>query len=214
MASELGEELMSIGEFARLARRHPKALRGYEREGLLRPIEVDALTGYRRYNSSQLAIGRLIAMLRGTDMSLTDISLVLNDLGVDTAQATERLGAHLESLEQRHTSRRSLVRHVHALLRKEPNRCTPSRPDMCRVMSIQRRFLAPETDPFIEGFTAIDAEVESLLKGMPSGPVDVCRVVQELVIPAQRRPGALSCWVPKFSVSWNRTGEVGIVESW
>lgn len=40
-----------------------------------------------------------------------------------------------------------------------------------------------------EGFTAIDTDVESLLKGMPSAPVDICRVVQGLVTPAHLAEG-------------------------
>jgi DNA-binding transcriptional MerR regulator len=172
--SDHRDEQVTIGDFARLARLTPKALRVYEREGLLLPVEVDALTGYRRYDPSQLAIARLIAMLRGTDMSLADIRLVLDDLAIEPNQATERLGAHLETLEQQHTSRRSLVRHIHALLRKEPEpmyttstRHVPAQ----RVMSIQRRLRAPETDPFVEEAKA--AFRAALGDWKPTGPFTV-----------------------------------------
>jgi DNA-binding transcriptional MerR regulator len=168
------DEQVTIGEFARLARLTPKALRVYEREGVLRPLDVDAFTGYRRYDPSQLAMARLIAMLRGTDMSLSDIRLVLDDLAIEPFRATERLGAHLESLEQQHTSRRSLVRHIHALLRKEPEpmyttstRHVPAQ----RVMSIQRRLRAPETDPFVEEAKA--AFRAALGDRKPTGPFTV-----------------------------------------
>ena len=43
-----------IGEFFRLARVSVKALRHYDRLGLLRPIEVDRFTNYRRYSLDQL----------------------------------------------------------------------------------------------------------------------------------------------------------------
>jgi DNA-binding transcriptional MerR regulator len=46
--------LVSIGEFARLSRLSPKALRLYDELGLLVPAEVDAETGYRWYADTQL----------------------------------------------------------------------------------------------------------------------------------------------------------------
>jgi DNA-binding transcriptional MerR regulator len=47
-------EEMSIGEFARRSRLSPKALRLYERLGLLSPARVDELSGYRYYEDAQL----------------------------------------------------------------------------------------------------------------------------------------------------------------
>lgn len=43
------EALLSIGAFARRARLSHKALRLYDRHGLLPPDHVDAVTGYRYY---------------------------------------------------------------------------------------------------------------------------------------------------------------------
>jgi Transglutaminase-like superfamily len=40
-----------------------------------------------------------------------------------------------------------------------------------------------------EVFTAIDSDVESLLAGLPSTPVDICRIVQGLVVPAHLADG-------------------------
>jgi MerR family regulatory protein len=50
--------LVSIGEFARLSRLSPKALRLYDELGLLVPAEVDAETGYRWYADTQLERAR------------------------------------------------------------------------------------------------------------------------------------------------------------
>lgn len=166
--------LLSIGEFARLARLTPKALRVYEQAGLLRPVEIDAATSYRYYDPEQLLVARLIALLRGVDMSLVHIAALLRDLHVETEHARQRLGEHLESLEAKHSNRRSLVRHIHALLRGEPalmytieTRHVPAQ----RVMSIQRRLFAPETDPFVE---EAKAAFTTLLDGRRStGPFTV-----------------------------------------
>jgi hypothetical protein len=46
--------LLGIGVFARRSRLSPKALRLYDRLGLLVPAHVDEESGYRRYDESQL----------------------------------------------------------------------------------------------------------------------------------------------------------------
>jgi DNA-binding transcriptional MerR regulator len=160
-----GGELLSSGEFARRSHLSAKALRIYGEIGLLQPLEVDRANGYRRYGVAQLRTARLIAMLRGVDMSLAEIGSLLRDLDEDVAPATERLGDHLLSLEARHTSRRSLVRHIHAILREEDRpmfaiaiRHVPAR----RMMSVQRRLRASETDAFAR-------EAKELFAAHPSG---------------------------------------------
>ncbi|GAA3881622.1 MerR family transcriptional regulator [Saccharothrix violaceirubra] len=68
---------MSIGEFARRSRLSPKALRLYERQGLLVPTAVDPVTGYRSYAEDQLDAARLIGRLRRLDMPLAVVGAVL-----------------------------------------------------------------------------------------------------------------------------------------
>ena len=92
-------------------------------------------------------------MLRGADMSLAEIGLLLADLDRDRELATARLERHLDELEARHTSRRFLIRHIHAILREEDQPTFPIEMRHVaaqRVMSIQRRLRAPETDVFID----------------------------------------------------------------
>ena len=103
---------------------------------------MDSSNGYRHYRGEQLATARLIAMLRGIDMSLSEVGELLVDLSQSPGVAGQRLNAHLFELENRHTSRRSLVRHIYAILREEEHpmftiqtRSLSAR----RVMSIQRR---------------------------------------------------------------------------
>jgi DNA-binding transcriptional MerR regulator len=72
-----GGRLLSIGVFARRSRLSPKALRLYDRLGLLTPAHTDRDNGYRHYREGQLAIARLIAMLRRLDMPLAQIATVV-----------------------------------------------------------------------------------------------------------------------------------------
>ncbi|MGB9484040.1 MAG: MerR family transcriptional regulator [Candidatus Dormiibacterota bacterium] len=164
-------QTLSSGEFTRQSRLSAKALRIYDQIGLLRPGEVDPSNGYRRYRVDQLPTARLIAMLRGVDMSLAEIGWLLADLGQDHELAAQRLNSHLTELEARHTSRRTLVRHLHAILREVESpmftvqtRHVPAR----RVMSIQRRLRAFETDAFAR--EAKRAFAEHLGGAAPTGP--------------------------------------------
>ncbi|MBA2316977.1 MAG: MerR family transcriptional regulator [Euzebyales bacterium] len=104
-------ERMPIGEFSRLVRLSAKALRLYDRLGLLTPHEVDPWTGYRFYAPSQARRARAIALLRRIDMPLPEIAALLAAPGADDVQAL--LERHRAALEER------LVRHRQMLARAE-----------------------------------------------------------------------------------------------
>ena len=55
-------ELMPIGAYSLMTGLTPKALRIYDRRGLLRPVYVDPDTGYRYYGAAQLKLGEIIKM--------------------------------------------------------------------------------------------------------------------------------------------------------
>jgi DNA-binding transcriptional MerR regulator len=148
-----------------------KALRIYDETGLLRPEHVDPFNGRRRYGEGQVRLGQLVRMLRAADMPLTEIGLLISDLGKERDQAVARIDRHLDALEGLHTSRRFLIRHIHAILREdEPpmfpiqTRHVPAQ----RVMSMQRRLRAPETDAFVAEAKA--AFAAHLGDTKPSGP--------------------------------------------
>ncbi len=98
--------LLTIGEFARRSGLSIRALRLYDRIGLLRPAEVVSATGYRRYGGHQLHAGRLIALLRRLDMPLTEITAIIGAPGPD---ASERLSVYWTAVEQRLAAQRELA---------------------------------------------------------------------------------------------------------
>jgi DNA-binding transcriptional MerR regulator/effector-binding domain-containing protein len=61
--------MLNIGEFARFGQVSPRMLRHYDEIGLLKPKEVDPLTGYRSYEVAQL--GRLHRLLALRDLGFT-----------------------------------------------------------------------------------------------------------------------------------------------
>jgi DNA-binding transcriptional MerR regulator len=90
--------LLSVGQLARRAGLTAKALRHYDRIGLLRPAEVDA-AGYRWYDPAQVAVAHRIAVLRGVDVPIDEIRRCLDD----GTLVTEVLTAQRRRLESRLT---------------------------------------------------------------------------------------------------------------
>ena len=97
---------MTTGEFSRRSQLSLKALRLYERLGLLRPVAVDPGNGYRRYHESQLYTARLIIMLRLLDMPLSQVGKVVSASG---AEAAELIDAYWGSAERRFTAQRQVM---------------------------------------------------------------------------------------------------------
>lgn len=104
------DTLLGIGVFARRSRLSLKALRLYDRLGLLRPAHVGSDNGYRRYREGQLATARLIAALRRLDMPLAQVAEIVTAPG---DEGDELLGGYWEAVERRIAAQRDLV----ALLR-------------------------------------------------------------------------------------------------
>jgi DNA-binding transcriptional MerR regulator len=67
-----------VGALARRTGLTPKAVRHYDRIGLLRPAVVDA-AGYRWYSPDQVATARRVAVLRGVDVPIDEIRRCLED---------------------------------------------------------------------------------------------------------------------------------------
>ncbi|OII63748.1 MerR family transcriptional regulator [Streptomyces sp. CC77] len=103
------DTLLSIGAFARRARLSPKALRLYDRQGLLPPDRVDPVTGYRSYREGRLDTARLIARLRRLDMPLPAIAEILAAPGPEASDAVAR---YWRDVEQRVAAQRALAAHL------------------------------------------------------------------------------------------------------
>lgn len=72
--------MIKIGEFSALSMLTVKALRFYEKEGLLIPAYVDQWSGYRFYDTAQLETAAAIKALRQLDFSVEEIKAHLNGL--------------------------------------------------------------------------------------------------------------------------------------
>nr|BBJ51711.1 hypothetical protein SAVMC3_43400 [Streptomyces avermitilis] len=109
-------ELLTIGAFAARSRLSPKALRLYDRLGLLPPAHVDATTGYRYYRADQAERARMVALLRRLDMPLARIAEVVEPAGLDGPSAADRLACYWAEAEARFASQRTLAEYLRGRL--------------------------------------------------------------------------------------------------
>lgn len=75
--------MYKIGDFSRMSKTTIKALRYYEKVGLLKPAYVDLDTSYRYYEASQLVELSKIISLRQIGISIKDIKKILDGYDLD-----------------------------------------------------------------------------------------------------------------------------------
>ncbi|MEU2788589.1 MerR family transcriptional regulator [Streptomyces sp. NPDC007100] len=100
------DELLGIGAFARWVGLTPSALRFYDDCGVLRPVRVDPVSGYRFYGAEQEGRAVLLRRLREAGLPLVDARAVLDG---DEAEARAVLREHLERTRRTADAARAVV---------------------------------------------------------------------------------------------------------
>jgi DNA-binding transcriptional MerR regulator/effector-binding domain-containing protein len=106
--------LLSIGDFSRMTFLSVKALRHYHEVGLLPPAEIDADTGYRRYEVAQVPTAQAIRRLRELGMPVDEVRVVIDAPDVDARNAA--ISAHLRRMEGELDRTRATVKSLRMLL--------------------------------------------------------------------------------------------------
>ncbi|WP_431042000.1 MerR family transcriptional regulator [Streptomyces sp. P1-3] len=143
-------EHLSIGAFGREARLSARALRLYDRLGLLAPHRVDEDTGYRWYRADQVERARLLALLRRLDMPLARIATVLELPG---PEAADEIAAYWAEVEERVAGRRALAVHLRDRLSgRRPYMYDIVTRDVAEqtVLAVRRHLLNPELPAWID----------------------------------------------------------------
>jgi DNA-binding transcriptional MerR regulator len=97
--------MFSIGEFARLGGVSVRTLRHYDKIGLLRPANVDPLTGYRSYSAAQLGQLNRIMALKELGLSLVQARKLLEGVTLEELRGMLMLRrAQLEDELEQHTN--------------------------------------------------------------------------------------------------------------
>lgn len=73
----MDEPLMKIGEIAAFFNVTVKAMRVYEKVGIIKPIKIDKKTGYRYYSADQVKLLDALLELRNLGFSLSEIKVLL-----------------------------------------------------------------------------------------------------------------------------------------
>lgn len=102
--------MIKIGEFSKLSHLTVKALRFYEKEGLLEPMSIDEWTGYRFYETSQLEEAAQIKAYRQLDLSIDEIKAIKN--GADKMVILAAKAEVLKNQRQAIDMRLSVINHI------------------------------------------------------------------------------------------------------
>jgi DNA-binding transcriptional MerR regulator len=196
---------LTIGQFAGLARLSIKALRLYDRNGLLRPAAVDRFNRFRYYIPEQLDRARRISQLRAVGMPLAEIAAVL-DAETAGGDPAALIRGYWQRIDAQHTARRRLARYLVDLFTNPEEDRMPAQPIQTRdvpeqkVLSITRRTLVAALPGHID--TACTTMLKHLgdsgaensgpafviyhgeVNEESDGPVEVCLPVRGTVEPA------------------------------
>ena len=102
--------MLKISEFSKLSHLTVKALRFYEKEGLLKPAAVDEWNNYRFYETAQLETAAKIKAYRQLDLSIEEIKAVFS--GADAKAILREKAAALNAEKQWIESRLSRINSI------------------------------------------------------------------------------------------------------
>lgn len=102
--------MLKIGEFSKLSHLTIKALRFYEKEGLLILASIDKWTGYRLYETYQLEDAAKIKSYRQLDLSIDEIKAILS--GKDAKDVLSKKAITLKQEKEKIDVRLSIINHI------------------------------------------------------------------------------------------------------
>ncbi len=93
------DDLLRIGEIAGFFGVSVKAIRLYEKKGIIKPVKVDAKTGYRYYSPNQVQTLNALIELKSLGFSLSEIAKLLKG-ETDTNMLLTALSAKRSAWEE------------------------------------------------------------------------------------------------------------------
>lgn len=154
--------MFRIQDFSRLSGVSAKALRHYDRLGLLRPAAVDPRTRYRSYTAQQLVRLQRILAMRDLGFTLEEIATLLDEK-LGPAGMRRRLLRQRAETEQRLTSESRRLTALEARLRELDRPGTRALDVVIRALPAQavvtrRRRVSSLDDGARELFEAVEAD--------------------------------------------------------
>ena len=102
--------MLKISEFSKLSHLTIKALKYYEKEGLLKPASIDEWNNYRFYETSQLEVAARIKSYRQLDLSIEEIKAIFN--GSNVKEILQEKSKSLTKEKQLIESRLSIIKSI------------------------------------------------------------------------------------------------------
>jgi DNA-binding transcriptional MerR regulator len=112
--------MFTVGEFSRLAQVSKRLLRYYDEIGLLKPVHIDPMTGYRYYSAEQMSQLNRILALKDLGLSLDQIQRILRD-NVSTDEIQGMLLLKKVEIEQQLQAEMHRVRRIESRLQSIRN---------------------------------------------------------------------------------------------
>lgn len=110
--------MFSIGEFSKITRLPIKTLRFYHERGLLVPARVEAGSGYRFYDESNIERARIIVALRSLEFSLDQIIEILTDCS-DDEQLVDFLKRRRDSVKKEIGRQKTIANKLDLIIQTE-----------------------------------------------------------------------------------------------
>ena len=164
--------LLTIGEFSRITHLSVKTLRRYHESGLLEPATVDDYSGYRYYDTDQVATAQVISRFRTMQMPEREVRAIMHTPDPDAR--ARLITEHLTRLERQLDDTRSAVTALRRLLDPTPPAIEVRRilTEPCSVAAISEMVDASEVlDWYSEAMAEIDAAAYETT-GPPGGLYD------------------------------------------
>ena len=102
--------MLKISDFSKLSHLTVKALRFYEKEGLMNPASIDEWSGYRFYETSQLEVAAKIKSYRQLGLSIEEVKAIFN--GSDAKEILQEKIGLLTKEKQTIDSRLSIIKSI------------------------------------------------------------------------------------------------------
>jgi DNA-binding transcriptional MerR regulator len=162
--------LLTIGDFSRMTHLSVKTLRHYHQVGLLEPVDVNADTGYRYYDTDQVSTAQVIRRFRDLGMPVDHVKSVLK--APDLPARNALIALHLDRLEGQLAQTQTAVASLRSLL-EEPTTPIPIEHRSVPALSVAAVRATIELHELESWWKAAFDEIDGLLERLgvpPAGP--------------------------------------------
>jgi DNA-binding transcriptional MerR regulator len=150
-----------IGQFSNMTKVTVKALRFYEEEGLLEPAFIDAVNGYRYYDSDQLPRVFRIVALRQCGFSIPEIRQILAGRDIAALFAKRRHELETAAIETSHQL--AAVNHyIDSIGRESCMKYEVVMKELPRVLAYSKRMTVESYDSYFDVIPALGEATTSI----------------------------------------------------